>query len=74
MFNIKKMRSESFIGHYQKSLYNAISHQMTIKKIHPFRSMKELRAIAADYMAEHSEEFLPFLVNDDEDLSFAQGM
>jgi hypothetical protein len=46
---------------------------MKVKNIYPIKSMEELRAIAADYMKEHPDEFLPFLVHEDEDFSYTQG-
>lgn len=51
------------------SLYNAINHQMNIKSIFPIKSMEELRNVAANYMANHSEEFIPFLITEDTDSS-----
>jgi hypothetical protein len=45
---------------------------MNIKSIFPIKSMEELRNVAANYMANHPEEFIPFLITED-DSSSVQG-
>lgn len=43
---------------------------MNLKALHPIKSIKELRDIAANYMASHSEEFISFLTtNEGDDIS-----
>ncbi|KAJ3011122.1 OTU domain-containing protein 6B [Thoreauomyces humboldtii] len=48
-------------------MYNAISHQLTIRG-EPPRSYKELRTAAAGFLRSHPDDFVPFLVTDAGDM------
>ncbi|KAJ3285971.1 OTU domain-containing protein 6B [Borealophlyctis nickersoniae] len=48
-------------------LYNAVAHQVTLHDEGPVKSYKELRHAAAEFMRNHPDDFMPFLVNDQGD-------
>ncbi|KAJ3118186.1 OTU domain-containing protein 6B [Phlyctochytrium bullatum] len=45
-------------------LYNAISHQLSIRDDEPARPASSIRKIAADYLRENMDRFLPFVAGD----------
>ncbi|KAI8901116.1 hypothetical protein BC833DRAFT_579004 [Globomyces pollinis-pini] len=45
-------------------LYNSIAHQLNILDTSSHYTYKDLRHLAAEYMSTHSDDFLPFLVDD----------